>query len=42
MMGHIPETILTDDQKAIGYALEKLKIDKKYQYVHLLDWFHKM
>ena len=41
IMGCIPETILTDDQKAIGYALQRLKKLNKYDYVHLLDWFHK-
>jgi hypothetical protein len=42
MVGSVPETILTDDQRAIGNALQRLKIAKKYQYIHLLDWYHKM
>lgn len=41
-MGYLPETIITDDQKAIGSAFQKLKKERKYNYVHLLDWFHKM
>jgi hypothetical protein len=41
-MGSIPESILTDDQRALGNALQRLKIAKKYTYTHLLDWFHKV
>ena len=41
IMEHPPETILTDDQKAIGTAIQRLKSERKYNYVHLLDWFHK-
>jgi len=25
IMGQIPQTILTDDQRALGYAIERLK-----------------
>lgn len=39
---YIPETILTDDQKAIGIALKRIKNMKNYSYTHLLDWYHKM
>ena len=39
---NIPKTIITDDQKAIGLALDQLKIEKQYEYIHLLDWFHKI
>jgi hypothetical protein len=42
MMVLIPESILTDDQRALGNALNRLKISKKYNYVHLLDWYHKV
>lgn len=42
MMCSVPQTILTDDQRAIGNALYRIKKDKKYDYVHLLDWYHKL
>lgn len=42
MVGSIPETILTDDQRAIANALYRIKRAKKYEYVHLLDWYHKL
>lgn len=42
MGGRVPQTILTDDQRAMVSALEDLKAQQGYQYSHLLDWFHKM
>ncbi len=42
MVGSVPQTILTDDQRAIGNALQRIKKNKKYEYVHLLDWYHKL
>lgn len=42
MGNRIPETILTDDQKALVTSLEHLKIENNYHYSHMLDWFHKM
>ena len=42
MMASVPQTILTDDQRAIGSALERIKRHKRYDYVHLLDWYHKL
>jgi hypothetical protein len=42
MGNNIPESIVTDDQRAIGYALERLKNERNYKYVHMLDWYHKI
>jgi hypothetical protein len=43
LMGNqIPESIVTDDQKAIGGALERLKAERNYPFVHMLDWYHKI
>lgn len=42
MVLYVPQTILTDDQRAIGNALQRIKKAKNYDYVHLLDWYHKM
>jgi hypothetical protein len=41
-MIYIPQCVLTDDQRALGNALQRLKIVKKYEYAHLLDWYHKV
>ena len=42
MEERIPETILTDDQRTIGLALENLKKEREYKYHHMLDWYHKI
>jgi hypothetical protein len=42
MMGSVPQTIITDDQRAIGNALARIKRNRKYDYIHLLDWYHKL
>lgn len=42
MEERIPKTVLTDDQRTMGTALEKLKIERGYDYNHMLDWYHKI
>lgn len=42
MKQRVPETILTDDQKALVYALENMKVENGYTYHHMLDWYHKI
>lgn len=41
VMEHPPQTIITDDQKALGYAIERIRASKGFTYKHLLDWFHR-
>jgi hypothetical protein len=40
MVSGCPQTIITDEQKAIKIALSELKESNKFVGVHLLDSFH--
>lgn len=42
MDGKQPESIVTDDQGALGKALRDIKRENNYKWDHLLDRFHKM
>ena len=42
MRGKIPQTIVTDEQQSMTKALSDLKEEYDYDYLHLLDEFHKL
>lgn len=39
-MGAVPEVIITDEEKAIYYAIKSLKSKGIFTGVHLFDMFH--
>lgn len=40
IMGSVPEIIITDEEKAMFYALGQLKEEGIFQGTHLFDMFH--
>lgn len=38
--GNIPHSIATDDVRPLTEALEEIKSERGYEFLHIFDWFH--